>query len=174
MRSDSYHPKREPEFDCDISFENIKNIFSGCEDFYFREIRLGLEKNIFCAVCWIDGLVNEEDISRDMLRPLTDHERLRAADSARRAVRLIEQGAVYRGTQRTRDAMDDLVSDLMAGHAALIFEGLHLAVTFEVKSTQGRPVSEAAIEKAVKGPRDAFVETLRINTGLIVLSEAGV
>ena len=162
-----YHPKKEPEYDCGISFEGIRSIFSGCDDFYFREIRLGLEKNIAAAMCWIDGLISEEDVSRDVLRPLTDHERLRAADSARRAVRLIEQGAVYRGTMRSREAMDDLVSDLTAGHAALIFEGLRLAVTFEVKSTQGRAVSEAAIEKAVKGPRDAFVETLRVNTGLV-------
>ena len=164
---DFYHPKKEPEYSCGISFENIKAVFSGCDDFYIREIRLGLEKNIICAVCWIDGLVNEEDVSRDVLRPLTEQERLRAADSSRRAVRLIEQGAVWRGTQHTRAAMDDLVSDLTAGHAALLFEALQLAVTFEVKSAQGRAVSEATIEKSVKGPRDAFVETLRVNTGLV-------
>ena len=163
----SYHPKHEPEFDCDISFSGVKTIFSGCSDFFLREIRLGLDKNIAAAVCWIDGLVSETDVSDQVLRPLTDQARLRAAESGRRAVRLIQQGAVYRGTLHTRETMDDLVSDLTAGHAALIFEGLRLALTFEVKSTEGRAVSEASIEKAVKGPRDAFVETLRVNTGLV-------
>ena len=162
-----YHPKPDPEYRCAISFEDLQKIFSGCDDFYVREIRLVLEKNILCAVCWIDGLVSETDISEQILKPLTDHARLQAADCSRKAVRQIQQGAVYRGTIQTRKAMDDLVSDLTAGHAAVLFEGLRLALTFEVKSAQGRAVSESGMEKAVKGPRDAFVETLRVNTGLV-------
>ena len=163
----SYHPKREPQFDCGISIENLKKIFSSCEDFFLREIRLGSEKNIFAFVCWIDGLVCETDVSEDVIRPLTESSRLAAAASARQAARLIEQGAVWRGTARRRETTDDLVSDLTAGYAALIFERLGLALTFETKSQTGRPVQEATIEKAVKGPRDAFCETLRVNTALV-------
>ena len=59
----SYHPKREPQFDCGISIENLKKIFFSCEDFFLREIRLGSEKNILGFVCWIDGLVCETDVS---------------------------------------------------------------------------------------------------------------
>jgi hypothetical protein len=166
-RGVSFHPKKSPEFACRISAEALKTIFFGCEDFFLREIKLGLEKNIFASVCWIDGLVNETGVSEDVVRPLTESSRLAAADSARRAARLIEQGAVWRGTVRRREAMDDLVSDLTAGYAALVFEGLGLALTFETKSQTGRPVQEATIEKAVKGPRDAFCETLRVNTALV-------
>ena len=166
-RGVSWHPKKMPEYDCRISVEGLKSIFSGCEDFFLREIRLGLEKNILVFVCWIDGLVNETAVSEDVVRPLTESARLAAADSARKAARLIEQGAVWRGTARRRETADDLVSDLTAGYAALIFEGLGLALTFETKSQTGRPVQEATIEKAVKGPRDAFCETLRVNTALV-------
>ena len=164
---DSYHPMRKPEFDCGISIENLKKIFFGCEDFFLREIKLGLEKNILVFLCWIDGLVNETDVSEDVVRPLTESARLAAANSSRQAARLIEQGAVWRGTVRRQKTMDDLVSDLTAGCAALIFEGLGAALTFETKSQTGRPVQEATIEKAVKGPRDAFCETLRVNTALV-------
>jgi len=166
-RGDSYHPQRNHEFDCGISIENLKKIFFGCEDFFLREIKLGLEKNILVFVCWIDGLVNETDVSEDVVRPLTASDRLAGANSSRQAVRLIEQGAVWRGTVRRQETMDDLVSDLTAGCAALIFEGLGVAITFETKSQTGRPVQEATIEKAVKGARDAFCETLRVNTALV-------
>ena len=163
----SFHPKKSPEYDCRISVEGLKTIFSGCEDFFLREIRLGSEKNILGFVCWIDGLVCETDVSEDVIRPLTESSRLAAASSARQAARLIEHGAVWRGTARRRETADALVSDLTAGCAALIFETLGLALTFETKSQTGRPVQEATIEKAVKGPRDAFCETLRVNTALV-------
>lgn len=166
-RGDCYHPKKSPEYDCRISEEGLNSIFSGCDDFFLREIRLGSEKNILVSVCWIDGLVCETDVSEDVIRPLTASARLAAADSARQAAQLIEQGAVWRGTARRRETTDDLVSDLTAGYAALIFTGLGLALTFETKSQTGRPVQEATIEKAVKGPRDAFCETLRVNTALV-------
>lgn len=163
----SFHPKKSPEYDCRISVEGLKSIFSGCEDFFLREIRLGSEKNIFASVCWIDGLICETDVSEDVIRPLTESARLAKASSARQAARLIEQGAVWRGTARRRETTDALVSDLTAGCAALIITGLGLALTFETKSQTGRPVQEATIEKAVKGPRDAFCETLRVNTALV-------
>ena len=166
-REVGWHPKREPEYDCPISAESLKKIFLACDDFFLREIKLGLEKNISASVCWIDGIVSETDVSEDVVRPLTESHRLAAADSARRAVRLIEQGAVWRGTTRRRETADALVADLTAGCAALIFEGLGLALTFETKSQTGRGVQEATIEKAVKGPRDAFCETLRVNTALV-------
>ena len=106
-------------------------------------------------------------MSEDVVRPLTESARLAAANSSRQAARLIEQGAVWRGTVRRQETMDDLVSDLTAGCAALVFEGLGIALTFETKSQTGRPVQEATIEKAVKGARDAFCETLRVNTSLV-------
>lgn len=162
-----YHPKKEPEYDCEIASDSLKRIFSGCEDFFLREIRLGLDGEIPVSACWIDGVVSEVEVSEDVLRPLSVSEPLREAPTARRAAELIRYGAVYRSTIHTRETMDDLVSDVTLGHAALIFDELQLALTFEVKSTQSRAVSEAAIEKAVKGPRDAFVETMRVNTGLV-------
>ena len=92
-RGDSYHPQRKPEFDCGISNDNLKKIFFSCEDFFLREIKLGLEKKILVFVCWIDGLVNETDVSEDVVRPLTASDRLAGANSSRQAVRLIQQGA---------------------------------------------------------------------------------
>ena len=143
----SYHPKPEPAFDCAISPENVKFIFSNCDDFFLREIRLGLDGELAVSACWIDGVVSEAEVSEDVLRPLADDDRLREIPTARGAAELIRHGAVYRGTIHARETMDELVSDLTLGHAALIFDELALALTFEVKSTQGRAVSEASIER---------------------------
>ena len=103
----------------------------------------------------------------DILRPLTDGGRLADVTGSREAVRRIEQGAVYSCATRTRTQMDALVADLTKGSAALIFDAQRKAVTFEARTANVRAVSEPTIEKSVSGAKDAFVETLRINTSLV-------
>ena len=164
---DAPHPRREPRFPAPVQAKKIEEIFSDCDDFEIRQIRVGLQSRIAVQVCWLDGVVSGSDVSEDILRPLTACGRLAQIESSREAVRLIEQGAVYSYSVKTRTEMDDAISDLTAGHAALVFDGLRLAVTFEVRTSNVRQISEATIEKSVKGARDAFVETLRINTSLV-------
>lgn len=164
---DAPHPRREPRFPAPVQAKKIEEIFSDCDDFEIRQIRVGLQSRIAVQVCWLDGVVSGSDVSEDILRPLTACDRLAQIESSREAVRLIEQGAVYSYSVKTRTEMDDVISDLTAGHAALVFDGLRLAVTFEVRTSNVRQISEATIEKSVKGARDAFVETLRINTSLV-------
>ena len=150
-----------------VTLENVQRVFSDCDDFFLRRVRVGSSPEIPAWVCWLDGVVSEGDVSEDVLRPLTEQGRLGGVKTSREALRLIQRGAVWRATVQTRRTMEELATDLTAGHAAVILEAIHTAVTFEVKSTQARQVSEAAIEKSVKGPRAAFVETLRVNTALV-------
>lgn len=164
---DGPHPRPQPEFPGPILSKTIQSIFSDCDDFETRQIRVGLQSGVAVQVCWLDGVVSGNDVSKDILRPLTECARLAQAESSRTAVRLIEQGAVYSYSVKLRTTLDDVIDDLTGGHAALIFDGLRQALTFEVRTTNVRQVTEATIEKSVKGAKDAFVETLRINTSLV-------
>ena len=145
----------------------MKKIFSDCDDFEMRTVRIGLESRLTVCVCWLDGVVAAGDVSADILRPLTEGGRLADVTGSREAVRRIEQGAVYSCATRTRTQMDALVADLTKGSAALIFDAQRKAVTFEARTVNVRAVSEPTIEKSVSGAKDAFVETLRINTSLV-------
>ena len=118
-------------------------------------------------VCWIDGLVNGSDIADNIIRPLFLTGALTGASDMRSCADAIISGSVYSYTLRERKSMDELVSDLTHGSCALIFDDLELALSFEARSTAVRAVSEPTLEKAVKGAKDSFVETLRLNTALV-------
>ena len=164
---DGPHPRPQPQYDVPVTAGELKKIFSDCDDFEARAVRIGLESRLTVAVCWLDGMVSAGDVSTDVLRPLTEGGRLADIASTREAVRRIEQGAVYSCSTRTRTEMDDVVSDLTNGSVALVFDAQRRAVTFEVRTANVRAVSEPTIEKSVSGSKDAFVETLRINTSLV-------
>ena len=164
---DGPHLRPQPQYDVPVTAGELKKIFSDCDDFEARAVRIGLESRLTVTVCWLDGMVSAGDVSTDVLRPLTEGDRLADITSTREAVRRIEQGAVYSCSTRTRTEMDNVVSDLTNGSVALVFDAQRRAVTFEVRTANVRAVSEPTIEKSVSGSKDAFVETLRINTSLV-------
>ena len=80
---------------------------------------------------------------------------------------LCELGAVYGCTVRRRSSLDEAAGDLVKGCCLICFDALGEALSFEARTTLSRAVSEPAVEKAIKGGKDAFVETLRTNTSLV-------
>ena len=130
---DGPHPRPQPQYDVPVTAGELKKIFSDCDDFEARAVRIGLESRLTVTVCWLDGMVSAGDVSTDVLRPLTEGDRLADITSTREAVRRIEQGAVYSCSTRTRAEMDDVVSDLTNGSVALVFDAQRRAVTFEVR-----------------------------------------
>ena len=112
-----------------VSAEAVKKLFSDCDDFVIRPVRVGLTAGFEVFVCWLDGVVSEGDVSDDVLRPLTEQGRLSGVKSGREALRLVQQGAVWRAAVQTREDLRELARDLTGGHAAVILEAIHTAVT---------------------------------------------
>lgn len=159
-----YHPRTTPEFSFPISLKNTKKVFENCEDFCERAIFVGPSR-VLLSLCWLDGTVNGESIADTILRPLTDPSRFDGATSPAAITKKILTGGVYAGQATKTESMDELASALSFGHCAIIFDGM--ALLFEARTSQHRSVQEPGVEKSVKGSKDAFVEPLRVNTGLI-------
>ena len=150
-----------------VTAQKLRNIFTDCYDFEERRVFPGGREELEATLFFIDGLVSGKDIGEQVLRPLTDEERFRNAQNAEAVVSLMMTGQVYAYTAKTRTETDDVVKDMLNGYCAIVLEKINTAVTFEVKSGEKRSVSEPKEEKVVKGPKDAFVELLKINTALV-------
>ena len=167
VETNSLHPRRAPVYTCLPTLPSLREIFSACADFQTRTLRLGLESNHIVTVCWLDGLVSSRMLTEDVIRPLTSLVRLPESESERQSLLRILAGAVYNCSAQYRETMDEVVSDLTHGCCVLLFDNAAQAVSFEARSETQRAVSEPTLEKSIKGAKDAFVETLRVNTALV-------
>lgn len=161
------HKNQVPEYKCKITSENLRDIFFRCGDFVFRKLSFGLEKDFELFLCWIDGMVAGADVAENIIRPLTQHSRNHGVKSVKQCLEHILRGSVYSYSVNLRHSMDELLSDIGRGCCALVFDELECALSFEVRSGFVRAVSEPTLEKSLKGAKDSFVETLRINTSLV-------
>ena len=153
--------------DKSLSLAALRERFSGCADFTERQIRYGLEPELILPVCWLDGLTDGETLGREILRPLTELLRAGRDRDAASARKRILAGGVYRCAVKELSSLPEAEEDLCRGCCLLLFEALGCALSFESRTSQRRAVGEPSLEKSLKGGKDAFTETLRVNTALV-------
>ena len=162
-----YHPRPLPEYKGELTAANIAGIFSGCDDFECRMLRTCAGSGLAATLYYIDGVTSGADISSLIVAPLTDIFRLGTVKTVRDCIAKIRCGAVTSCSMHCRTTLDEAVSDLTHGYAVLIFDSGGIALSFESKTSAQRSISEPQSEKSVKGAKDAFVESIRINTSLV-------
>lgn len=150
-----------------ISSDYIKQILGDSGDFSLSEIYLGGNKKLKAELCFIDGVISGNGVAEDVIRPATAPERFVGIKDFASAADIMEHGAVFNHTVNRRERTDDVISDLLAGFCAIIFNDLGIALTFETKTSDKRQVQQPEVEKSVKSAKEAFVETFRTNTSLI-------
>ncbi len=143
-----------------IQDQDIRAQFQGAGDFIARELRAG-EFTLYAYA--IDGLVSGGDMSEYVLKPIAQD--LRGRDM-RQLYDTALRGGVYNSVADPCEDLESAVLKLVNGFCVVLFPGAG-AIAFEVKTGDKRSPSPPAVENTVKGPKDAFVETVRSNTSLV-------
>ncbi len=138
----------------------IRRQFDGAEDFIVREL---VCSGFTLYAYAIDGLVSGGDMSEYILKPIADHL------TGERMEELYEaalHGGVYNSVADPCTDLNTVAKKLVNGFCVVLFPGAG-AIAFEIKTGVKRGPSAPEVENTVKGPKDAFVETIRINTSLL-------
>lgn len=162
-----FHPRQVPEHDEALTGKSIREIFSGCSDLTVRELFIGGRPHGRATAFYLDGLVDSGNVAKDVIRPLSTDDRLSDTKSTAEIIDCMIHGAVWAASMKHRDNTDDAVSDILNGFCVIVFDREKTALSFENRTPVARSIGEPSNEKTVKGARDAFVETLRINTSLV-------
>lgn len=156
--------RRSSTGDRPINMRNTRELFAGCDDFIERTVAAG-GTDVPVQLCWIDGTVSAADVAELVLRPLSDPARFGDVASAADVLARLDAGAVYGSEMTSASSMDELAEALSYGTVAAVFDGT--AFLFQLRTGERRSVQEPTIEKSVKGSKDALVESLKVNMGLI-------
>jgi len=143
-----------------IRDEQIRQRFDGAADFYVRKLSCcGYTLYAYA----IDGLVSGSAASEYIIKPVSEN--LKGSD-VRSLYRGAMEGAVYNSVAKPCRTLEDVANFLVNGFCVILFPGAG-AVAFEVKAGERRGPAPPDTEHTAKGPKDAFVETIRTNTSLV-------
>lgn len=143
-----------------VTDENIRAIFMDAADFNTRI----LQKEAFVLYAYaIDGLTSGSDISEYVFKPIM--EQLNGNTMHQLYDRALN-GAVVNSVAKPCENLEIVARMLVNGFCVVLFPEVG-AIAFEVKTGEKRSISPPDLENTAKGPKDAFVETIRTNTSLI-------
>ncbi|MCI7638656.1 MAG: spore germination protein [Clostridiales bacterium] len=138
----------------------IRQQFTQADDFIPRILHCG-EYTLYAYA--IDGLVSGGDMSEYILKPISEN--LRGGSLAQLYDAALH-GAVYNSVAVPCEDLQTVFKKLVNGFCVVLFPGVG-AIAFEIKTGVNRGPDAPEVENTVKGPKDAFVETIRINTSLL-------
>jgi spore germination protein KA len=150
-----------------VSVALFRERLTVCDDAVFTQLHLGEGGHVPATLIFIDGMVLTQTADDYILKPLIQDEGFRRAKDEGEILDLIEQGQVYHDQRKICATMTEAMSELLFGAAVIVFDSLHIAVTFDAKGFDKRGISEPTNESVLKGSKESFVEVLRVNTALV-------
>ncbi|MPW27136.1 spore germination protein [Alkalibaculum sp. M08DMB] len=151
----------------EINSDNLKKILSKSADFISKPVTINSKLNIVVHMFFIDGLINHQQISELILKPLVNDVRLVNVKDEKSLFNYIEQGVVYFSAQNTLTNMYEITDAILSGNVVIIFNELNKAIAFDTKGFQMRSITTPTEETSLKGSKDTFVETIRVNTATV-------
>ncbi len=142
-----------------ITDEMIRKQFEQAGDFIPRQLRCS---GFSVYAYMIDGLVSGSDASEYVIKPLSAMK----GDSMEQLFSMALDGTVYNSVAEPCEDLQAVEQKLVNGYCVVLFPGAG-AAAFEVKTPEKRGISPPDVENTVKGPKDAFTETMRTNTSIL-------
>ena len=161
------HEPSVPKYPFPVSDAYLREIFHDCVDLFSQTVTIPAPSPYSITLYWMDGLVDNIVLAEDILRPLTDPDRLFSAATPQALFTCIAGGQLYGTGLKLCHSTDVVVSELLVGHCVILFPHTADCIAFDVRSVNMRSISEPTLEKTVKGAKEAFIESMKVNITLL-------
>ncbi|WP_198162706.1 spore germination protein [Halobacillus mangrovi] len=147
----------------DKSVDFIKESLGNSSDLVVRRFMINKSP---CAVLYIDGMVNKETIQNFIMEALMLEMPPKRA-SVRRLYEMIKDASLPIGELSELDNYEDLFKRLLSGETIFLLDREEKSLAASTRGWRDRGVQETTSESVIRGPKEAFTETLRTNTSLL-------
>lgn len=152
------------------NLNKVKEILKHCDDVIYREFNVGKEQTLRFATIYAEGLADKNLINEYVLKNLMVLSRMTEPDA--QAMRekiydLIKDGVLSVSDLKEIDDINLVIDNILAGETVLIVDKWDKAIVIASKGWPMRGVQEPETEAVIRGSREGFVETLRVNTALV-------
>lgn len=146
--------------DTAMNFEYLKQRTKDCSDVVFRHYNFKDAGSGF--IVYIEGIVQSEYIQDHALYPLLKHLTERTFD-----INGDLQNQLSISSVSTESNLNKVPQAMIDGNAVLFADGHSECLILKIKGGQRRSIEEPITESTIRGSREGFTESLRINTALV-------
>ncbi len=164
-------PKKE---EIPKSIKEIKNklnqTFSECNDFITRELEIGEKREIKVIIAYIDGLVEKKMVDTEIIKPILIDSRLTKLNqefNKKTTIEILKENIISISGLNEVDDFNESIQSILSGDTMTYIDGNKKALKADTRGFEFRGVEEPDTESVVRGPREGYTESIRINTALL-------
>ncbi len=161
---------RKLNTDLQSNLQQIMNILSNCSDVVCREFAPAGDGHPKLALIFVDGLVDKALVSDQIMHSLMLDAPLVqpvGKSTGAGAFKLIKEQLLPYYQVLETGSLGRVIDAVLAGNTVLLVDGHARALINDVKGWEMRSITESQTEIVIRGPREAFIESIRVNTSLL-------
>ena len=136
-------------------------------DVVVREFDIPTEPKTAAAIIFMEGLAGRDAINFSILQPLMLIANLDDDGETDSRLELVKR-RLLPGNQVTESTnLRAIIEGVLSGTTCLLIDGSNIALSIETRAWEHRGIDKPSAEMVVRGPQEAFNETLRSNLALI-------
>jgi spore germination protein len=154
----------------DENMKRLKERLKDCDDIVYKEFRVGAEQGFKFLLVYTDGMSSSSMLNDAVLNALMIHAREVPPDArepGEELYKLVRYGGLPAPELADKDTLEDAILAILIGDAVLFIDSTEKCIIIGSKDWPKRGVSEPNTESLIRGPRDGFTETFRVNTALV-------
>ncbi|MEL7649578.1 MAG: spore germination protein [Sedimentibacter sp.] len=147
----------------------LKELFKNADDIVFRKIEGGQNRKVKMLLTYVDGMTSKEAISEYAVQNLMMNMDLNSLENSPETEL---QNAVAKTNISILEVqvlitLGECVDKMLSGETVLFIDTCSKAVMLSSRGWPMRGIQEPAAETLIRGARDGFVETMKVNITLI-------
>jgi hypothetical protein len=153
--------------DLEKNLQNLKAAMNNSFDIKTRSFKIK-GYDIRAGVIFIENLVNEDTILEHIIKPLMTYPGTASSNAKEKNfLQNLRDSMLSAGKLTEVESYDEIVSGVLSGDTLLCVQGCKKGLLISSRKYSGRNIGEPTLEPTVKGPQEAFVETLKENMSLV-------
>ena len=144
--------------------ETVQKQIADCDDILLRPMELGKEVTVACFLIYIEVAVSNMMLEDSVIGKMLNHLKEMDKDSIYQS---IKQNSLGVSDTKELETMQEAMAAMLAGNVVLFIDGYDKAIKVGSKGYPAAGISKAESEKVLRGSKEAFSESVKINTALI-------
>ena len=148
----------------------VEQYFFRCSDLIVRRFRIGEAVPCNAVLLYLDGMTDSAVVHDNILVPLMHPVLIDAAMSYKVSsdfFAFVHTQLLPSGETTIVHTMDETVQAMMNGDVVLLLDQSIQGLVIDAKGFPHRDLGEPRNEKTLRGPQEAFVEAMRVNTAML-------
>ncbi|WDM31185.1 spore germination protein [Paenibacillus mucilaginosus] len=152
--------------DLNRNLEHLRGLMGNSSDFVIRELTIHGPSPSPChtALCYLDGMIDKTALLETVIPSLLDRSKIHPQDDTADLLAHIRHHVMGVGEISSAASLKEALDSILSGGVLLLVEGSCTGLLLALSGWKDRGITESQTQSVIRGPQEAFTDTLRTNT----------